>query len=128
MGWHGSITQALHGPVLFHDPRRLPELDEGAIAIQAIRIPSVSLPNSLNTAALIEKAVKEFPEVKAVVAKTGRPDLATDPMGVEISDIIVTLEPKSKWVVKDKEKLVDKIRERLEAIPGINFSFTVVLN
>ncbi len=102
----------------------LPELDEGAIAIQAIRIPSVSLPNSLNTASLIEKAVKEFPEVKAVVAKTGRPDLATDPMGVEISDIIVTLEPNSKWVVKDKEELVDKIRERLEAIPGINFSFS----
>ena len=102
----------------------LPELDEGALAIQAIRIPSVSLPNSLNTATFIEKAVKEFPEVRSVVSKTGRPDLATDPMGVEISDIIVTLEPESEWEVESKEELVDKIRERLEAIPGINFSFS----
>ena len=45
-----------------------------------------------------------------------------DPTGVEISDIIVTLEP--EWVSQDKEKLVEKIRERLEAIPGINFSFS----
>lgn len=102
----------------------LPELDEGALAIQAIRIPSVSLPNSLATATLIEKAVKEFPEVRSVVSKTGRPELATDPMGVEISDILVTLEPTSKWVVKDKEELVEKIRERLESIPGITFSFS----
>lgn len=102
----------------------LPELDEGALAIQAIRIPSVSLPNSLSTANQIENAVKEFPEIRSVVSKTGRPDLATDPMGVEISDIIVTLNPTSEWVVKDKEELVEKIRHRLEAIPGINFSFS----
>ena len=102
----------------------LPELDEGALAIQAIRIPSVSLPNSLSTANQIENAVKEFPEIRSVVSKTGRPDLATDPMGVEISDIIVTLNPTSEWVVQDKEELVEKIRHRLEAIPGINFSFS----
>jgi heavy metal efflux system protein len=102
----------------------LPELDEGAIAIQAIRIPSVSLSNSMGTASLIEAAVKEFPEVRSVISKTGRPDLATDPMGVEISDIIVSLQPSSQWEVANKEELVDKIRERLEAIPGINFSFS----
>jgi heavy metal efflux system protein len=102
----------------------LPELDEGALAIQAIRIPSVSLPNSMNTATLIEKAVGEFPEVRSVISKTGRPDLATDPMGVEISDIIVTLNPESEWQVSNKEELVSNIRERLEAIPGINFSFS----
>ena len=102
----------------------LPELDEGSLAIQAIRIPSVSLPNSTNTATLIENAVKEFPEILSVVSKTGRPDLATDPMGVEISDIIVTLKPKSTWEVDSKEQLVEKIRERLKAIPGINFSFS----
>ena len=100
----------------------LPELDEGALAIQAIRIPSVSLPNSLNTAKLIEKAVLEFPEVESVISKTGRPDLATDPMGVEISDIIVTLKPEAQ--VGSKEELVNRIRERLEAIPGINYSFS----
>ena len=102
----------------------LPELDEGSLAIQAIRIPSVALPNSTHTARLIEQAVKEFPEVRSVISKTGRPDLATDPMGVEISDIIVTLNPRSSWKVTSKEELVEKIRERLKAIPGINFSFS----
>ncbi len=102
----------------------LPELDEGALAIQMIRIPSVSLTNSLNTATLVEKAVKEIPAVRSVISKTGRPDLATDPMGVEISDIIVTLKPESEWEARSKEELVSVIRERLEAIPGINYSFS----
>lgn len=102
----------------------LPELDEGSLALQAIRIPSVSLTNSLTSAGRIERALKEFPEVIAVVSKTGRPDLATDPMGVEISDIIVTLKPHSEWTVASKDELVDKMRERLESVPGVNFSFS----
>lgn len=102
----------------------LPELDEGAIAVQAIRIPSVSLSNSLSTAAQIESILKSFSEVKAVISKTGRPDLATDPMGVEISDIIVTLHPESSWTVSSKEALIDQMREGLEMVPGVNFSFS----
>jgi cobalt-zinc-cadmium resistance protein CzcA len=102
----------------------LPELDEGSLALQAIRIPSVSLTNSLTSAGRIERALKEFPEVIAVVSKTGRPDLATDPMGVEISDIIVSLKPHAEWTVSSKDELVDKMRERLESLPGIAFSFS----
>lgn len=102
----------------------LPELDEGSLALQAIRIPSVSLTSSLTSAGRVERALKEFPEVVSVISKTGRPDLATDPMGIEISDIIVTLKPPSQWTVKDKQELVSKMRERLESLPGINFSFS----
>lgn len=102
----------------------LPQLDEGTLALQAIRIPSVSLTNSLTTATRIERALKEFPEVISVVSKTGRPDLATDPMGIEISDIIISLKPHSQWSVQTKDELVEKMRHRLEAIPGINFSFS----
>lgn len=102
----------------------LPELDEGSLAVQAIRIPSVSLSTSLVGTQRIEKALLEFPEVVSVISKTGRPDLATDPMGVEISDVIITLKPPSEWSVSTKEELVDKMRHRLEAIPGINFSFS----
>ena len=103
----------------------LPELEEGSLAVQAIRIPSVSLSNSLDSARRIERALKEFPEVIAVVSKTGRPDLATDPMGVEISDIIVTLKPPAQWKsASSKDELVDKMRERLERLPGINYSFS----
>lgn len=102
----------------------LPELDEGAIAIQAIRIPSVSLTNSLMSAGRIERAMMEFPEVVSVISKTGRPELATDPMGVEISDIMITLKPPSEWSVSSKDELVEKMRQRLEDLPGIDFSFS----
>lgn len=102
----------------------LPELDEGAIAVQAIRLPSVSLTDSLETATAIEKALLEFVEVKTVVSKTGRPDIATDPMGVEISDIFVMLKPESAWTHSSKEALVESMEARLESIPGINYSFS----
>lgn len=102
----------------------LPELDEGSLALQVIRIPSVSLTSSVDTAGRIEKALREFPEVTAVVSKTGRPDLATDPMGVEISDILVMLKPESEWEVSSKSILVENMREKLERIPGIQISFS----
>lgn len=102
----------------------LPELDEGAVAVQAIRLPSISLTASLETATAIEKALLEFREVKTVISKTGRPDIATDPMGVEISDIFVMLKPAGDWSYASKEALVEAMQERLEAIPGINYSFS----
>jgi len=102
----------------------LPQLDEGAVAVQAIRLPSVSLTKSLDMATRIEKALLEFPEVETVVSKTGRPDIATDPMGIEISDIIVMLKPHEEWKIQSKNELVDAMRERLERIPGIEFSFS----
>lgn len=103
----------------------LPELDEGAVAVQAIRIPSVSLTNSLTSAQRFEQALKEIPEVVSVVSKTGRPDLATDPMGVEISDVIIALKPTAEWTtVSSKEELVGKMRQKLEDLPGVNYSFS----
>ncbi len=69
----------------------IPELDEGDLAIQAARLPSVSLEQSIRSTTLIEKVLTQFPEVTTVVSKTGRPELATDPMGVELSDLWVML-------------------------------------
>ncbi|KUO63498.1 cation transporter [bacterium BRH_c32] len=103
----------------------IPQLDEGSIAIQSWRLPSVSLTTSVNTSALVEKEVLKFPEVKSIVSKTGRAEIGTDPMGVEISDIFVELKPKEEWNTgRDKEKLVDAISEKLNKIPGIAFSFS----
>ena len=103
----------------------IPQLDEGSIAIQSWRLPSVSLTTSVNTSALIEKEVLKFPEVKSIVSKTGRAEIGTDPMGVEISDIFVELKPKEEWNTgRNKEKLVDAISEKLNKIPGIAFSFS----
>ena len=75
----------------------IPKLDEGAIALQAWRLPSVSLEESIRATTQIEQVLKEFPEVETIVSKTGRPEIATDPMGVEISDILVMLKPREQW-------------------------------
>jgi cobalt-zinc-cadmium resistance protein CzcA len=63
--------------------------------------------------------------VTKVVARAGRAEIASDPMGVDISDIFVNLKPRSQWqTAKTKEALVDALRERLENIPGMSFSFS----
>ncbi|HVZ64185.1 MAG TPA: CusA/CzcA family heavy metal efflux RND transporter [Opitutaceae bacterium] len=103
----------------------LPALDEGSIAVQTFRIPSISLPQSLALQTEAEKILKQFPEVIDVVSKTGRADIASDPMGVELSDVIVTLKPREEWTTtKSKEELVEKMREALAELPGVASSFS----
>ena len=103
----------------------LPSLDEGSIAVQTFRIPSISLTKSLALQGQAEKLLKQFPEVIDVVSKTGRADIASDPMGIEISDVIVTLKPHEEWTTtKSKEELVEKMREALSELPGVASSFS----
>ncbi|CAN5808932.1 CusA/CzcA family heavy metal efflux RND transporter [soil metagenome] len=103
----------------------LPTLDEGSLAVQTFRIPSISLPESLLLQTKAEKILKQFPEVLDVVSKTGRADIASDPMGVEVSDVIVTLKPKEEWKAgKTKEELVEEMREALANLPGVASSFS----
>ncbi|NVB80712.1 MAG: efflux RND transporter permease subunit [Kofleriaceae bacterium] len=104
----------------------VPTLDEGAIALQAWRPPSVSLEESVRQTTEMEKVLEEFPEVVTVVSKTGRAEIATDPMGVEVSDVFVMLRPHEEWTTAgDREALVAKIDERLKArLPGTMFSYS----
>jgi len=103
----------------------LPQLNEGSIAIQAFRLPSISLTESVNVSGQIERTLMKFPEVITVVSKTGRAEIASDPMGVEISDIIVNLRPQRDWkTAKTNEELVEKMREKLSLIPGVAYSFS----
>ncbi|MCL4245788.1 MAG: CusA/CzcA family heavy metal efflux RND transporter, partial [Candidatus Dadabacteria bacterium] len=104
----------------------IPRLDEGSIALQAWRLPSVSLEESVRNTTMIEKVLKKFPEVKTVVSRTGRPEIATDPMGVETSDIYVILNPKQEWkTAHTKAGLIEKMNEGLEkAVPGTSFSYS----
>ncbi|MGE0529548.1 MAG: efflux RND transporter permease subunit, partial [Bdellovibrionales bacterium] len=69
----------------------IPDLDEGDLALQAWRPPSVSLEQSIESTTQVEQVLMQFPETVTVVSKTGRPEIATDPMGVETSDIFVLL-------------------------------------
>ena len=115
-GWIGSRMGA----------EFVPRLDEGALAIQVLRLPSVSLEESVKGATRFERVLREFPEVVTVVSKTGRAEIATDPMGVELSDAIIILLPPEEWqTAKTREELIETMSQRLsEALPGMGFSFS----
>ncbi|MBK8189226.1 MAG: efflux RND transporter permease subunit [Vampirovibrionales bacterium] len=104
----------------------VPELDEGDLIIEVRNIPSISLNEATVVSTRIEKVVKQVPEVVTVVSKTGRPDLATDPMGVYQTDVYVMLKPKNQWSWgRTKENIVEELSERLnQNIPGTSFNFT----
>lgn len=104
----------------------IPRLDEGSLAVQIGRLPSVSLTESVRMATETEKVLRSFPEVTAVVSKTGRAEVATDPMGVETSDLYVALKPPGEWTTtKSREELIEKMSEALEKkVPGAAFSFS----
>jgi cobalt-zinc-cadmium resistance protein CzcA len=104
----------------------IPRLDEGAVAMQIWRLPSISLEQSNEISTLAEKVLKEdFPEVDTVVSRTGRAEIATDPMGVEISDTYIMLEPPDTWRYETKEELVEAIDEAMQKkVPGAIFSYS----
>lgn len=106
----------------------VPTLEEGSLAIQIIRPPSVSLEESLRQANAVEKTLlAEFPdEVADVVCKTGRAEIATDPMGVDLSDGLIKLKPHAEWTkAHSKEELVEAMQATLlDSVPGVNFSFS----
>ncbi len=105
----------------------LPTLDEGAIALQAIRLPSVSLETSVSMTSRMERCLHDnFPdEVETVLSKTGRPEIANDPMMVSMTDIIVMLKPSHAGRVRTKDELVAAMKEALERdVPGNGYSFS----
>jgi cobalt-zinc-cadmium resistance protein CzcA len=105
----------------------IPTLDEGAIAMHIQRLPSISLESSNEVSLMAEAVVMEefAQEVETVVSRTGRPEVALDPMGVEIGDTYIMLKPKSEWRFDGKEELVEAIHDELEAqVPGAKFAFT----
>lgn len=107
----------------------VPRLEEGNIIIETRNLPSISLPEAVKVSTNIENAIKNLPEITTVVCRTGRPDLATDPMGVYQTDVYVMLKPQEVWPPGiTKERLVDQLRKILnEQVPGANFSFTQLI-
>lgn len=102
----------------------IPRLDEGDIALHIIRLPSISLNESQQLTTTAEKIVKQFKEVKTVVSSTGRAEISTDPMGVEVSDVFIMLHPRDEWESgRSKAELIEAMNERLEKIPGIGLQW-----
>jgi cobalt-zinc-cadmium resistance protein CzcA len=127
IGFASVIFAVSLGAVPFLGAEFVPTLEEGAIAMHAIRLPSVSLEESVKAVTRIERVLLDrFPnEVETVVSKTGRPEVATDPMGVELTDVIIMLKPNSEWTVSSKEELIEAIERTLrDEVPGQRFSFS----
>ena len=104
----------------------MPRLIEGDLAINIWRLPSVSLSESVATALQVERALRGFPEVVQVVTRTGSPEVATDVMGIELSDVFVVLKPQRDWTTaKTRDELISKMkRVILDKVSGVGLGFT----
>jgi len=101
-----------------------PPLEEGSVAIQVALEPDASLETTTEIQKSVESALLEFPEVISAVSKVGRPAVATDPMGQNLTDMFVGLTDRKTWRFESKEVLVDSMRARVDRIPGATFAFT----
>jgi cobalt-zinc-cadmium resistance protein CzcA len=98
----------------------IPQLDEGDLSVQAIRIPSTSLDQSLDMQRRVERAISSLPEVAFVYSKTGTAEVATDPMPQNVSDAFIILRPRDQWPagVDRKEEIVERIEQRMATLTG----------
>ena len=103
----------------------VPNLDEGDIAMHALRIPGTSLSQSVAMQKLLEEKIKELPEVERVFAKIGTPDVATDPMPPSVADNFIILKPRDQWPdpSKEKQQIVDELAALVEPVPGNRYEF-----
>ncbi|MEZ5363414.1 MAG: CusA/CzcA family heavy metal efflux RND transporter [Bryobacterales bacterium] len=119
------IVSVAIGSMGFIGAEFMPRLDEGSILVQTIKLPSVSLPESVDLQGDVERVLLKFPEVTRVVSKIGRPDFATEAMGVYEADVYVNLKPHEEWTTAEtKEGLIDAMAEALQQVPGVGFNFT----
>jgi heavy metal efflux system protein len=103
----------------------MPVLDEGDIIVQLEKSPTISLQASVELDRQIEAALlAQIPEIRQIVARTGSDEMGLDPMGLNETDIFMELQPVSEWRSRDKQALIDEIRQVLLGFPGINFGFT----
>ncbi len=104
----------------------IPSLDEGDIAMHAMRIPGTSLTQAVQMQDALEKQVKTLPEVATVFSKIGTAEIATDPMPPNVADNFIILKDRSEWPDPDKPKaqVVAELEAAVRRIPGNNYEFT----
>jgi cobalt-zinc-cadmium resistance protein CzcA len=103
----------------------MPKLDEGSILITSRKLPGISLTQSIEISKEIARTIRTFPEVTGIVTKLGRPDVATEAMGIYESDSYLQLAPKNEWkCCRNKQELIEKLSNVLEKIPGVTYTFT----
>jgi cobalt-zinc-cadmium resistance protein CzcA len=104
----------------------IPSLDEGDVALHALRIPGTSLTQAIEMQHVLERRLKEFPEVRDVFAKIGTAEIATDPMPPSVADGFIIMKPRAEWPNprKAKSALVGELEAAVQEIPGNNYEFT----
>ncbi len=104
----------------------IPNLDEGDIALHALRIPGTSLEQAITMQSTLEKRIKQFPEVAHVFGKLGTAEVATDPMPPSVADTFLIMHPRAQWPDprKPKAQLLAEIEEAVKQLPGNNYEFT----
>lgn len=104
----------------------IPSLDEGDIALHAIRIPGTSLTQSIQMQNAVEDRVKKFQEVDRVFSRIGTSEVATDPMPPNVADTYVILKDRKDWPDpgKTKNQLVAEMEAAVKEVPGNNYEFT----
>jgi cobalt-zinc-cadmium resistance protein CzcA len=114
------------GSIPFLGTEFMPRLDEGSILIETRKLPSVSLEESVQISTRVEQILlRDFKEVSQIVTKLGRPDLATEAMGIYQGDVYVLLHPEDQWESgRTKEELINAMAESLSHLPGLSVSFT----
>ncbi|APO95646.1 efflux RND transporter permease subunit [Xanthomonas vesicatoria] len=104
----------------------IPNLDEGDVALHALRIPGTSLEQAITMQSTLEKRIKQFPEVAHVFGKLGTAEVATDPMPPSVADTFLIMHPRDRWPDprKPKAQLLAEIEEAVKQLPGNNYEFT----
>ncbi len=104
----------------------IPNLDEGDIAMHALRIPGTSLGQAVEMQEALEKRIAKFPEVERVFAKIGTADVATDPVPPSVADNFIMLKDRKEWPDprKPRAQLIAELNDAVQKIPGNNYEFT----
>ena len=125
IGTAGAVLALALGSLVFIGTEFMPRLDEGEILLETRKLPGISLTESIEISKQIEQRLRTFPEIEDVVIKIGRPDFATEAMGINEGDTYLILKPKTEWTrFHTKEELIDAVDEGLSTIPGITYSFS----
>jgi len=103
----------------------VPQLDEGSLVIQPVRVRTVDAEETLKLVTAFEKKVREVPEVTTVFSRSGTPEVATDPMPLSLTDSFLMLKPREQWRPGlTKEKLVEELTAKVNEVPGQGYNFS----
>ncbi|WP_292780370.1 efflux RND transporter permease subunit [Methylophilus sp. UBA6697] len=103
----------------------MPTMDEGDVIIGTEKLPSIALSQSVATDSHLQQTLlQQVPEIQGVYSRAGSDELGLDPMGINQSDNFLVLKPRDQWQVPDKATLIEKLRQVMHGIPGLDYNFT----